>query len=120
VADELENLTTSTCSAASTINCGNHAGWEADASMSSASSTETCSNGSIGWQGGYIRDVLDKEIERRKDVGLGPKGGYAELIQALHSGATASATSRYGDRGYAKDKPPIHARGGYGECSGAT
>jgi hypothetical protein len=120
VVDELENLTTSTCSAASTIACGNHAGWEADASMSSASSTETCSNGSIGWQGGYIRDVLDKETERRKDLGLGSKASFAELIQALHSGATASATSRYGDRGYAKDKPPIHARGGYGECSGAT
>ena len=120
VVDELENLTTSTCSAASTIACGNHAGWEADASMSSASSTETCSNGSIGWQGGYIRDALDKETERRKELGVGSKGSYAELIQALHSGATASATSRYGDRGYAKDKPPIHARGGYGECSGAT
>lgn len=120
VVDELENLTTSTCAAASTIACGNHAGWEADASMSSASSTQTCSNGSIGWQGGYIRDVLDKEAERRKDAGVGVNGSYTELIQALHSGATESATSRYGDRGYAKDKPPIHARGGYGECSGAT
>jgi hypothetical protein len=120
VVDELENLTTSTCSAASSIACGNHAGWEADASMSSASSTETCSNGSIGWQGGYIRDVLDKETERRKELGLGSKASYAELIQALHAGATGSATSRYSDRGYAKDKPPIHARAGYGACSGVT
>jgi hypothetical protein len=117
VVDELNNLTTSTCSQASTIACGNHAGWEADSSTATATSAETCSNGSIGWQKSYIGDPLDAEIDRRKDLPAGSASSYTKLIEALRSKAGASSTSRYADRGYAKDKPPAHARGGYGEES---
>jgi hypothetical protein len=114
VVDELENLTTATCNKASTIACGNHAGWEADGSMSSATSTETCSNGSVWWQSSYVKDALDHEIARRakrKDA------DYEEFIKELHSKTVESTTARYTDRGYAKDHPPVHARGGYGEKS---
>ena len=114
VVDELENLTTATCKAASTINCGNHAGWEADGSMSSAKSTDTCTNGSVWWQSGYVKDALDAEIKRRAN---GQNKDYSELIKALHSSTVESTTARYTDRGYAKDHPPVHARGGYGEKS---
>jgi hypothetical protein len=114
VVDELDNLTTSTCSQKSTIACGNHAGWEADSSTSTATSTETCSNASIGWQKSYIGDPLDEEIERRKNSA---DATYTKLIEALREKAGESSTARYADRGYAKDKPPTHARGGYGEES---
>lgn len=117
VVDELNNLTTATCSQASTIACGNHAGWEADSSTSTASSTQTCSNGSIGWQKSYIGDPLDEEAGRRKDLPAGSPSSYDKLIEALRAKAGESSTSRYADRGYAKDKPPVHARGGYGEES---
>jgi hypothetical protein len=117
VVDELNNLTTSTCSQASTIACGNHAGWEADSSSATATSTETCSNASIGWQKSYIGDPLDAEIDRRKNLPPGSASSYTSLIEALRSKAGESSTSRYADRGYAKDKPPVHARGGYGEES---
>src|SRR5438270_3245507 len=117
VVDELNNLTTSTCSQASVIACPNHAGWEADSSTSTATSTETCSNGSIGWQKSYIGDPLDAEIDRRKNLPAGSPSSYSELIGALRSKAGESSTARYADRGYAKDKPPAHARGGYGEES---
>ena len=114
VVDELENLTTATCKAASAIACGNHAGWEADGSMSSATSTETCSNGSVWWQGSYVKAALEEEVKRQAN---GEKANYSALIQALHSKTVESTTSRYTDRGYAKDHPPVHARGGYGEKS---
>ena len=114
VVDELENLTTATCKAASTIACGNHAGWEADGSMSSATSSETCTNGSVWWQSGYVKDALNAEIKRRA---AGQNKDYSALIQALHSSTVESTTARYTDRGYAKDHPPVHARGGYGEKS---
>ena len=114
VVDELENLTTATCKAASTIACGNHAGWEADGAMSSATSTETCTNGSVWWQGSYVKSALEAEIKRRES---GQNKDYSALIQALHSSTVESTTSRYTDRGYAKDHPPVHARGGYGEKS---
>lgn len=117
VVDELDNLTTSTCSQKSTIACGNHAGWEADSSSSTATSTETCSNASIGWQKSYIGDPLDEEIERSKDLPAGSAHSYAKLIEALRGKAGESSTARYADRGYAKDHPPEHARGGYGEES---
>ena len=99
------------------IYCPIHAGWEADSSTSTATSTETCSNGSIGWQKSYIGDPLDAEIERRKNQSLGPMAGYGPLIEALRAKAGESSTARYADKGYAKDKPPAHARGGYGEES---
>jgi hypothetical protein len=114
VFDELENLTTATCKAASSIACPNHAGWEADGAMSSATSTEACSNVSVWWQGGYVKDALDAEIKRRE---AGQKSDYSALIQQLHSKTVESTTARYTDRGYAKDKPPAHGRGGYGESS---
>jgi hypothetical protein len=117
VVDELNNLTTSTCSQASAIACPNHAGWEADSSTSTATNTETCSNGSIGWQKSYIGDPLDAEADRRKDLPAGSPSSYSGLIDALRGKAGESSTSRYADRGYAKDKPPAHARGGYGEES---
>jgi hypothetical protein len=117
VVDELNNFATATCSQASALNCPIHAGWEADSSTSTASSTKTCSNGSIGWQKSYIGDPLDAETERRKNTSLGPMGGYGPLIEALRAKAGESSTARYADRGYAKDKPPAHARGGYGEES---
>ncbi len=117
VVDELNNLTTATCSQASAIACPNHAGWEADSSTSTATNTETCSNGSIGWQKSYIGDPLDAETDRRKGLPAGPASNYSGLIDALRSKAGESSTSRYADRGYAKDKPPAHARGGYGEES---
>ncbi len=117
VVDELNNLTTSTCSQASAIACPNHAGWEADSSTSTATNTETCSNGSIGWQKSYIGDPLDAETDRRKDLPAGSATNYSSLIDALREKAGESSTSRYADRGYAKDKPPAHARGGYGEKS---
>ena len=114
VVDELENLTTATCKAASTIACGNHAGWEADGSMSSAKSTDTCTNGSVWWQSGYVKEALDAEIKRRA---AGQNKDYSTLIQALNSSTVKSTTARYTDHGYAKDHPPVHARGGYGEKS---
>jgi hypothetical protein len=117
VVDELNNLTTATCSQASAIACPNHAGWEADSSTSTATNTETCSNGSIGWQKSYIGDPLDAETARRKDLPAGSPSSYSGLIDALRAKAGESSTSRYADRGYAKDKPPAHARGGYGEES---
>jgi hypothetical protein len=117
VVDELNNFATSTCSQASAMNCPIHAGWEADSSTSTATSTETCSNGSIGWQKSYIGDPLDAETERRKGSSLGPMAGYGPLIEALRAKAGESSTARYADKGYAKDKPPAHARGGYGEES---
>jgi hypothetical protein len=110
VVDELENLTTSTCSQASAIACPNHAGWEADSSTSTATNTQTCSNGSIGWQKSYIGDPLDAEIDRRK---AGAASSYSGLIDALRTKAGESSTSRYADHGYAKDKPPAHTHGGY-------
>lgn len=115
--DELENLTTATCNKASAIACPNHAGWEADGSMSSATSTETCSNGSVWWQSGYVKDALEAEIKRRD---AGQKADYSSFIQQLHSKTVESTTARYTDRGYAKDHPPAHARGGYGEQSTGT
>jgi hypothetical protein len=117
VVDELNNFATSTCSQASALNCPIHAGWEADSSTSTAVSTATCSNGSIGWQKSYIGDPLDAETERRKNSSLGPMAGYGPLIEALRAKAGESSTARYADKGYAKDKPPAHARGGYGEES---
>ena len=117
VVDELNNLTTATCSQASTIACPNHAGWEADSSTSAAISTETCSNGSVGWQKSYIGDPLDAEADRRKDLPAGSPSSYAGLIDALRGKAGESSTSRYADRGYAKDKPQAHERGGYGQES---
>ena len=117
VVDELNNFATSTCSQASALNCPIHAGWEADSSTSTATSTETCTNASIGWQKSYIGDPLDAEIERRKDASLGPMGDYGPLIEALRAKSGESSTARYADKGYAKDKPPSHARGGYGEES---
>jgi hypothetical protein len=117
VVDELNNFATSTCAQASAINCPIHAGWEADSSTSTATSTATCTNGSIGWQKSYIGDPLDAEIERRKDQSLGAAAGYGPLIEALRAKAGESSTARYADKGYAKDKPPSHARGGYGEES---
>jgi len=113
VVDELENLTTSTCSQASAVACPNHAGWEADSSTSTATNTETCSNGSIGWQKSYIGDPLDAEIDRRKGLPAGSASSYSGLIDALRTKAGESSTSRYADRGYAKDKPPAHTHGGY-------
>jgi hypothetical protein len=113
VVDELENLTTSTCSQASAIACPNHAGWEADSSTSTATNTQTCSNGSIGWQKSYIGDPLDAEIDRRKNLPAGSASSYSGLIDALRTKAGESSTSRYADHGYAKDKPPAHAHGGY-------
>jgi hypothetical protein len=110
-------LTTATCSQASAVACPNHAGWEADSSTSTATNTETCSNGSIGWQKSYIGDPLDAETGRRKDLPAGSTPNYSGLIDALRAKAGESSTSRYADRGYAKDKPPAHARGGYGEES---
>ncbi|HZI56382.1 MAG TPA: hypothetical protein VFF39_06380, partial [Verrucomicrobiae bacterium] len=118
VVDELNNLTTATCSQASAIACPNHAGWEADSSTSSATNTETCSNGSVGWQKSYIGDPLDEAIAKKKDLPAGSPSDYSELIGALRSKAGESSTSRYADRGYAKDKPPSHAHGGYGEGPG--
>ena len=117
VVDELDNFATSTCAQASAINCPIHAGWEADSSSSTATSTETCSNGSVGWQKSYIGDPLDAETERRKNLSLGPMAGYGPLIEALRAKAGESSTARYADKGYAKDKPPSHVRGGYGEES---
>lgn len=117
VVDELENLTTATCNKASAIACGNHAGWEADGSMSSATSTETCNNGNVWWQSSYVKDALDAEIQRRE---AGQKADYSAFIQQLHSKTVESTTARYTDRGYAKDHPPVHARGGYGEKSSGT
>jgi hypothetical protein len=117
VVDELENLTTATCNKASAIACGNHAGWEADGSMSSATSTETCNNGNVWWQSSYVKDALDAEIKRRD---AGQKADYSAFIQQLHSKTVESTTARYTDRGYAKDHPPMHARGGYGEKSSGT
>ena len=117
VVDELNNLATATCSQASAIACPIHAGWEADSSTSAASSTATCFNGSVGWQKSYIGDPLDAEIGRRKDLPAGSASNYSGLIDALRAKAGESSTSRYADRGYAKDKPPAHARGGYGEES---
>ena len=114
VVDELENLTTATCKAASAIACGNHAGWEADGGMSSATSTDTCNNGNVWWQSGYVKDALEAEIKRRA---AGQNANYSALIQQLHSKTVESTTARYTDRGYAKDHPPAHARGGYGEKS---
>jgi hypothetical protein len=113
VVDELENLTTSTCSQASAVACPNHAGWEADSSTSTATNTKTCSNGSIGWQKSYIGDPLDAETDRRKNLPAGSASDYSGLIDALRSKAGESSTSRYADRGYAKDKPPAHTHGGY-------
>jgi hypothetical protein len=115
VVDELNNFSTSTCSQASSINCPIHAGWEADSSTSTATSTQTCSNGSIGWQKSYIGDPLDAEADRRKNLPAGSPSNYSALIEALRTKAGESSTARYADRGYAKDKPPSHARGGYGE-----
>ena len=117
VVDELNNLATATCSQASTIACPIHAGWEADSSTSTATNTQTCSNGSIGWQKSYIGDPLDAETDRRKSLPAGSPSSYSGLIDALRSKAGESSTSRYADRGYAKDKPPAHTRGGYGEES---
>jgi hypothetical protein len=117
VVDELNNLATSTCSQASTIACPIHAGWEADSSTSTATNTETCSNGSIGWQKSYIGDPLDAEADRRKNLPAGSPSSYSGLIDALRGKAGESSTSRYADRGYAKDKLPAHTRGGYGEES---
>ena len=111
--DELNNLATSTCSQASTIACPIHAGWEADSSTSTATNTQTCSNGSIGWQKSYIGDPLDAETDRRKGLPAGSASDYSSLIDALRSKAGESSTSRYADRGYAKDKPPAHTHGGY-------
>jgi hypothetical protein len=113
VVDELENLTTSTCSQASAVACPNHAGWEADSSTSTATNTQTCSNGSIGWQKSYIGDPLDAETDRRKGLPAGSASDYSGLIDALRSKAGESSTSRYADHGYAKDKPPAHTHGGY-------
>jgi hypothetical protein len=113
VVDELNNLTTATCSQASAVACPNHAGWEADSSTSTATNTQTCSNGSIGWQKSYIGDPLDAEIDRRKGLPAGSPSSYSGLIDALRSKAGESSTSRYADRGYAKDKPPAHTHGGY-------
>jgi hypothetical protein len=113
VVDELENLTTSTCSQASAVACPNHAGWEADSSTSTATNTKTCSNGSIGWQKSYIGDPLDAETDRRKGLPAGSASSYSGLIGALRSKAGESSTSRYADKGYAKDKPPAHVHGGY-------
>ena len=113
VVDELENLTTATCSQASAIACPNHAGWEADSSTSTATNTETCSNGSIGWQKSYIGDPLDAEIDRRKALPAGSASSYSGLIDELRTKAGESSTSRYADHGYAKDKPPAHTHGGY-------
>jgi hypothetical protein len=118
VVDELNNFATSTCSQASGLNCPIHAGWEADSSTSTATSTETCTNGSIGWQKSYIGDPLDAETERRNGASLGPMSDYGPLIEALRAKAGESSTARYADKGYAKDKPPSHVRGGYGEESG--
>lgn len=117
--DELNNLTTATCTNASTIACGNHAGWEADSSMSSATDTKTCNNGNIWWQKGYIKDALDAEIKRRE---AGQSNDYSQLIKALQSDTVSSATAHYSDRGYDKDKPPIHAREGYDlqACTGGS
>ena len=117
VVDELNNLATATCSQASTIACPIHAGWEADSSTSTGTNTQTCSNGSIGWQKSYIGDPLDAEADRRKSLPAGSPSSYSGLIDALRSKAGESSTSRYADRGYAKDKPPAHSRGGYGEES---
>jgi hypothetical protein len=118
VVDELNNLTTATCSQASTIACPNHAGWEADSSTSTATNTETCSNGSIGWQKSYIGDPLDDAIAKKKDQPAGSPSDYSGLIEALRSKAGESSTSRYADRGYFKDKPPAHVHGGYSEGPG--
>ena len=118
VVDELNNLTTATCSQASAIACPNHAGWEADSSTSTATNTETCSNGSIGWQKSYIGDPLDDAIAKKKDQPAGSPSDYSGLIEALRSKAGESSTSRYADRGYFKDKPPAHTHGGYGEGPG--
>ena len=115
VVDELNNLTTSTCSQASAVACPNHAGWESDSSTSTATNTETCTNGSIGWQKSYIGDPLDAETERRKNLPAGSTANYSDLIEALRTKAGESSTSRYADHGYAKDKPPAHAHGGYSE-----
>ena len=82
--------------------------------MSSAKSTDTCTNASVWWQSGYVKDALDAEIKRRA---AGQNKDYSELIKALHSSTVESTTARYTDRGYAKDHPPVHARGGYGEKS---
>src|SRR5579859_1220199 len=118
VVDELNNFATTTCAQASAVACPNHAGWEADSSTSTATSTETCSNGSIGWQKSYIGDPLDAEAERRKNSSLGPMAGYGPLIEALRAKAGESSTARYADKGYAKDKPPAHVHAGYGEEPG--
>ena len=112
--DELDNLGTATCAAGPTIACPIHAGWESDAAMSSALSTEPCMNGSVGWQRGYIQDALSDEVSRQLrqfNAGQFP-GDYSSLVKGLH-GAVGSATSNYSDRGYAKDQPPSHTKAGY-------
>jgi hypothetical protein len=64
-----------------------------------------------------VKDALDAEIKRRD---AGQKADYSAFIQQLHSKTVESTTARYTDRGYAKDHPPMHARGGYGEKSSGT
>ena len=50
-----------------------------------------------------IGSALEAEIKRRES---GQNKDYSALIQALHSSTVESTTSRYTDRGYAKDHPP--------------
>ena len=61
-----------------------------------------------------MKEALDAEIKRRA---AGQNKDYSTLIQALNSSTVKSTTARYTDHGYAKDHPPVHARGGYGEKS---
>jgi hypothetical protein len=106
----LENLTTSTCKAASTIDCGNHAGWESDGSMASGTAITRCSYATAYQQTRELGEALD-----RAAVNPGSSEGgrdFSTLIRELKR-IQRAGTSFYSDRGYAKDHPPAHSHAGY-------
>lgn len=115
VVDELENLGTSTCKAASTLNCGNHAGWETDGSMASATSVQSCVFYTSGQQQKLIAQALDRQSARRGGRARADTD-FTGLIDDLNR-IQRGGTSFYADRGYAKDHPPRHAHAGYGTRS---
>ncbi len=107
VTDELNNLATSSCRAASTVNCGNHAGWEADGSMASATAVSSCRFGTAYSQAAVFGDLLDRQAAR-DGSGSDFSSFMSDVRRMLRAG-----TAFYTDRGYAKDQPPIHSHFGY-------
>jgi hypothetical protein len=124
VTDELNNFGSSSCQKPSIINCPVHAGWEADGSMSSATSITSCPAQESYRVEHALGDALDVTTHDNSVGEAKYRPEFAGLISVLKR-IERAGTAFYSDRGYAKDHPPRHVHVGYpttatpASCTGA-